>query len=58
MLHRFDAAEERIERIESEAESLDMGRKGQTLTSEFDQLERNERVEEALAELKSRRNKE
>lgn len=58
MLHRFDAAEERIERIESEAEALDMGRKGRTLTSEFEDLERDERVEEALAELKSRRNKE
>ncbi|WP_376691588.1 phage shock protein PspA [Wenzhouxiangella sp. EGI_FJ10409] len=58
MLYRFDAAEERIERIESEAEALDMGRKGQSLTSEFDQLERDDRVEEALAELKSRRNKE
>lgn len=58
MLHRFDAAEERIERIESEAEALDMGRKGQSLSSEFEQLERDERVEEALAELKSRRNKE
>jgi len=58
MLYRFDAAEERIERIESEAEALDMGRKGQSLTSEFDHLERDDRVEEALAELKSRRNKE
>lgn len=58
MLYRFDAAEERIERIESEAEALDMGRKGRSLNTEFEQLERDERVEEALAELKSRRNKE
>jgi phage shock protein A len=58
MLYRFDAAEERIERIESEAEALDMGRKGRSLNSEFEQLERDERVEEALTELKSRRNKE
>jgi phage shock protein A len=35
-----------------------MGRKGQTLDSEFEQLERDDRVEEALAEMKSRRNKE
>ena len=55
MLYRFDAAEGRIDRIESEAEALDMGRKGKTLSSEFDNLERDERVEEALAELKSRR---
>lgn len=58
MLTRFDAAEERIERIESESEALDMGRKGRSLDSEFEQLERNDRVEEALAELKSRREKE
>ncbi len=58
MLTRFDAAEERIERIESESEALDMGRKGRSLDSEFDQLERNDRVEEALAEMKSRREKE
>jgi len=58
MFYRFDVAEERIERIESEAEALDMGRKGQSLNSEFEQLARDERVEEALAELKSRHNKE
>jgi phage shock protein A len=55
MLHRFDAAEERIERIESESEALDMGRKGQSLESEFRKLERDERVEAELAELKSKR---
>lgn len=58
MLHRFDAAEERIDRIESESEALDMGRKGESLDGEFERLERDDRVEEALAELKSRRNKE
>jgi phage shock protein A len=54
MLHRFDAAEERIERIESESEVLDMGRKGQSLESEFRKLERDERVEAELEALKSK----
>ncbi|QOC23607.1 phage shock protein PspA [Wenzhouxiangella sp. AB-CW3] len=54
MLHRFDSAEERIERIESEAESLDMGRKGQSLEAEFRKLERDERIEAELEALKSK----
>ena len=54
MLHRFESAEERIERIESEAEALDMGRKGKSLESEFRNLERDERVEAELQALKSR----
>ncbi|MDX1626445.1 MAG: phage shock protein PspA [Wenzhouxiangellaceae bacterium] len=55
MMHRFDSAERRIDRLESEAESLDMGRSGRTLDEEIEQLQRDERVEEALAELKSSR---
>jgi phage shock protein A len=55
MLHRFDSAEQRIEQIESEAESLDMGRKGQTLESEFRKLETDERIEAELAEMKSKK---
>lgn len=55
MLQRFDSAEQRIEHIESEAESLDMGRKGQSLESEFRQLERDERVEAELEALKSKK---
>ncbi len=57
MLHRFDSAEQRIEQIESEAEALDMGRKGKTLESEFRKLETDERIEAELAELKSRKKK-
>ncbi|AKS42374.1 phage shock protein PspA [Wenzhouxiangella marina] len=57
MLDRFDSAEKRIEHIESEAEVLAMGRQGRTLDEEFRNLERDERVEAELAELKSRRNK-
>jgi phage shock protein A len=55
MLNRFDSAEQRIEHIESEAEALEMGRKGQALESEFRKLERDERVEAELAELKSKK---
>ncbi|MFP4277836.1 MAG: phage shock protein PspA [Wenzhouxiangella sp.] len=55
MLHRFDSAEQRIEQIESEAEALDMGRKGKTLESEFRKLETDERIDAELAELKSRK---
>jgi len=57
MLHRFDSAEQRIEQIESEAESLDMGRDGKTLESEFRKIETDERIEAELAELKSRKQK-
>lgn len=58
MLNRFDSAEQRIEHIESEAEALDMGRKGKSLDDEFRSLERDERVEAELAELKARRKSE
>ena len=55
MLQRFDSAEQRIEHIESEAEALEMGRKGQSLEAEFSKLERDERVEAELAALKSKK---
>lgn len=55
MLHRFDSAERRIDHIESEAESLDMGHRPKTLDEEIDQLERDERVEAELETLKSER---
>ncbi|MEM7053343.1 MAG: phage shock protein PspA, partial [Pseudomonadota bacterium] len=50
-----DSAERRIEHIESEAESLDYGRRAKTLDEEIDQLERDERVEAELETLKSSR---
>jgi len=55
MLHRFDSAERRIDHIESEAESLDMGRGARTLDDEIESLQRDERVEEALNAMKSSR---
>jgi len=55
MLQRFDSAERRIDRIESEAESLDMGRRAQPLDEQFEHLERDERVEAELEALKNSR---
>lgn len=55
MLHRFDSAERRIDRIESEADALDMGRKPKPVGEAFDDLERDERVEAELDALKSSR---
>ena len=53
MLYRFESAEQRIDRVESEAEAIDMGR-GKTLAEEIEGLEDNDRVEAELAELKSK----
>jgi phage shock protein A len=53
MLFRFENAERRIDRVESEAEAIDMGR-GRTLADEIAGLEEDDRVEAELAELKSR----
>ena len=53
MLYRFENAERRIDRVESQAEAADMGR-GQTLADEIAGLEDDDRVEAELAELKSK----
>ena len=53
LLYRIEPAEQRIDRVESEAEAIDMGR-GKTLAEEFEGLEDNDRVEAELAELKSK----
>ncbi len=53
MLFRFENAERRVDRVESEGEALDMGRR-RTLADEIAGLEDDDRVEEALEELKSR----
>ncbi|MCA1778630.1 MAG: phage shock protein PspA [Xanthomonadaceae bacterium] len=55
MLHRFDSAERRIDNIESEAETLDMGRRTKSLEEEIEQLQRDERIEAELEALKSTR---
>jgi len=53
MLFRFENAERRIDRVESEAEAVAMGR-GANLADEIESLESDDRVEAELAELKSR----
>jgi phage shock protein A len=53
MLFRFENAERRIDRVESESESLSMGRT-QSLADQIEGLEDDDRVEAELAELKSR----
>ncbi len=53
MLFRFENAERRIDRVESEAEAMAMGR-GADLADEIAGLEGDDRVEEELAELKSK----
>lgn len=53
LMFRFENAERRIDRVESENESMSMGR-GQTLADEIADLEQNDRVDAELAELKSR----
>lgn len=51
MLFRFEDAERKIDRIESEGEVMGMGRR-RSLADEIAGLEDDDRVEEALAELK------
>ncbi len=53
MLFRFENAERKIDRVESEGESLDMGRRD-TLADEIEGLESDDRVDEALEELKAK----
>lgn len=53
MLFRFESAERRIDRMESEAEAISMGR-GKGLADEIAGLEGDERVEAELADLKTR----
>ena len=53
MLFRFENAERRIDRVESESESLVMGRT-RNLADEIEGLEDDDRVEAELAEMKSK----
>jgi phage shock protein A len=55
MLFRFENAERKIDRVESESEALNMGRR-RTLAEEIEGLEGDDRVESELAELKSKVN--
>ena len=53
MLFRFENAERRIDRVESESEAVSMGHK-RSLADEIEDLEGNERVEAELDQLKSK----
>jgi len=53
MLFRFESAEQRIDRVESETEAINMGR-GRNLADEIEDLEQDDRVEAELADLKSK----
>ncbi|MCW8871102.1 MAG: phage shock protein PspA [Xanthomonadales bacterium] len=53
MMFRFESAERRIDRMESEAEAITMGH-GKGLADEIAGLEGDDRVEAELADLKSR----
>jgi len=53
MLFRFENAERRIDRVESESEAIAMGR-SQNLADQIAGLEDDDRVEAELAELKSK----
>lgn len=53
-LQRFDAFQERIDRMEAEASLVNYGRKP-TLVDEFAALESDEEIERELSELKARR---
>jgi phage shock protein A len=56
MLFRFENAERRIDRVEAQGESLNMGRR-KGLAEEIAGLEDDDRVEDELEALKARINK-
>lgn len=56
MLFRFENAEQRIDRVEAQGESLNIGRR-HSLADEIAGLEDDDRVEDALAALKAKVNK-
>ncbi len=53
VMARFEHAERRIDQVESEAESLDLGR-NKPLSEEIADLERHENIDRELKELKAR----
>ncbi|WLQ14480.1 phage shock protein PspA [Hahella aquimaris] len=51
--NKFEAYERKMDDLEAQVESYDLGRTG-SLMDEFSELERNDKVEQALADLKAR----
>lgn len=56
-IHRFEAFQERIDRMEAEANLVNFGRKPSNLAEEFAALEKDDEIEKELAELKARSGK-
>ena len=52
-LHKFDAFEQKMDRLEAEVEAFDLG-KGRTLSDQIDQLVVDEEIEKELEALKSK----
>lgn len=52
---RFDKVDARLDRLEGEAEAMDLGR-GKTLAEEIGDLESNDAIDQELAELKAKAN--
>lgn len=52
---RFDKVDARLDRLEGEAEAMDLG-KGKTLAEEIGDLESNDAIDQELAELKAKAN--
>jgi phage shock protein A len=53
-LLRFEHFEKKIEALESQVESYDIGDKAQTVEQQFEQMERDEAIESELAKLKQK----
>lgn len=51
---RFEQFEQRIDRMEADAEMINFGRKGRQIDEAFAKLERDETIEQELAELMNR----
>ncbi|MCF6226497.1 MAG: phage shock protein PspA [Xanthomonadales bacterium] len=56
LMYRFETAEQRIERVESEAEAMSMGRSS-SLAEQIDELQNDDDIRDELDALKARMNK-
>jgi len=56
LMYRFETAEQRIERVESESEAMSMGRTT-SLSDQIDELQNDDDIREELDALKARMNK-
>ena len=56
-LARYERVERKVDELEAQVESFDLGQGGQSLESQFAQIEANDAVEDELAALKARMTK-